>query len=129
MQCRRAGAAAFQEIVGRLGNFSHGIEIITKADYFTLSNRSDSYTKVSVFVGKFEEYRFSYSRLSLMIIRYHLIAHLLEFKLKHWDRDIRILSAQGLQNFTHLEPNYFVEQVIPKLLTWYVLGSGPYLLS
>lgn len=35
--CRRAAAAAFQENVGRQGNFPHGIEIITEADYFSLA--------------------------------------------------------------------------------------------
>jgi hypothetical protein len=38
VNCRRAAAAAFQESVGRLGNFPHGIEIMTVADYFTVGN-------------------------------------------------------------------------------------------
>lgn len=38
--CRRAAAAAFQEAVGRLGAFPDGIALLTAADYFTLSSRS-----------------------------------------------------------------------------------------
>lgn len=39
VNCRRAAAAAFQESVGRLGEFPHGIDILTIADYFTISLR------------------------------------------------------------------------------------------
>jgi hypothetical protein len=51
INCRRAASATFQECVGRQGNFPHGIEILTEADYFTLSNRVNAYLNVSCFVG------------------------------------------------------------------------------
>lgn len=38
VNCRRAAAAAFQEAVGRLGNFPHGIAIMAVADYFSVGN-------------------------------------------------------------------------------------------
>ena len=38
--------AAFQENVGRVGNFPHGIEILTLADYFALGNRSNAFLNV-----------------------------------------------------------------------------------
>ncbi len=48
---RRAASATFQEAVGRQGNFPHGIEILTEADYFTLSNRVNAFINVSCFVA------------------------------------------------------------------------------
>lgn len=52
INCRRAAAAAFQENVGRQGNFPHGIEIVTVADYFSLSNRTDAFVKISPQIAK-----------------------------------------------------------------------------
>uniref|UniRef100_A0A803NDM4 Tubulin-folding cofactor D ARM repeats domain-containing protein n=1 Tax=Chenopodium quinoa TaxID=63459 RepID=A0A803NDM4_CHEQI len=43
VNCRRAAAAAFQENVGRQGNYPHGIDIVNTADYFALSSRANSY--------------------------------------------------------------------------------------
>lgn len=57
VNCRRAAAAAFQESVGRLGNFPHGIDILTAADYFSLSVRTHAYLSVAPFIASFDEYR------------------------------------------------------------------------
>lgn len=46
VNCRRAASAAFQENVGRQGNFPHGIDIITVADYFAVGIRTNAFTKV-----------------------------------------------------------------------------------
>ena len=43
VNCRRAASAAFQENIGRQGNFPHGIEILTEADYFTLGSRNNCF--------------------------------------------------------------------------------------
>ena len=43
---RRAAASAFQECVGRLGNFPHGIDILGVANYFSVGNINSAYLMV-----------------------------------------------------------------------------------
>lgn len=57
INCRRAASAAFQESVGRLGNFPHGIDILTVADFFTVGVRTNSFLEISEFISQFEEYK------------------------------------------------------------------------
>ncbi|KAI9485376.1 MAG: armadillo-type protein [Benjaminiella poitrasii] len=101
---RRASSAAFQENVGRQGIFPHGIEIIQSADYFSLGNRNNAFLNVSYTIAKFDEYR------------YHLIQHLITITAKHWDKAIRILASKVLHNLVSLDPNYFIEHVLPYLI-------------
>jgi len=101
--CRRAASAAFQEHVGRQGNFPHGIEILTEADYFTLSNRQNAYLNVARFVGQFPEYYKA------------LVMHLVEYKLPHWDPNIRALTSQALSLLLPFNPDFFISDVIPIL--------------
>lgn len=56
INCRRAASAAFQESVGRLGNFPHGIDILTEADFYSVGMRSNAYLQIADFVAQFEEY-------------------------------------------------------------------------
>ena len=42
VNCRRA-AAAFQEAVGRLGAFPHGMDVVSAADYFALGARANAF--------------------------------------------------------------------------------------
>lgn len=56
INCRRAASAAFQESVGRLGNFPHGIDILTAADFYSVGLRTNAYLHVSDFIGQYEEY-------------------------------------------------------------------------
>ncbi|CAM9733282.1 unnamed protein product, partial [Sphacelaria rigidula] len=60
---RRAAAAAFQENVGRQGQYgdtarsagvAHGIEIITIADYFSLGNKQQAYLDITPRVASFK---------------------------------------------------------------------------
>lgn len=83
---RRASSAAFQEHVGRQGSasFKHGMDILQIADYFTVSNRSNAYTNVAFEVARYTDYTLS------------LIEHLLHFKVKHWEKEIRTLTAKTL---------------------------------
>ena len=50
---RRAACAAFQENVGRQGNFPRGIEINTTADYFTVGSRTRSYIRVARTIAEY----------------------------------------------------------------------------
>ena len=72
VNCRRAASAAFQENVGRLGNFPHGIDILTTCDYFAVGLRKNAYLQLSLFVAQYEEYR------------PHLVQHLVDRKIVHW---------------------------------------------
>ncbi|XP_036329001.1 tubulin-specific chaperone D-like [Rhagoletis pomonella] len=103
INCRRAAAAAFQESVGRLGNFPHGIEICTATDFFSVGMRQNSYLKVSDFIAQFEEYQKP------------LIDHLVEKKVNHWDTTIRELAAKALYNLTFRAPEYMSAVVLGQL--------------
>ena len=56
VNCRRAASAAFQECVGRLGDFPHGIDILTVADFFSVSLRVSAYVDVAPLVAAFDGY-------------------------------------------------------------------------
>ena len=104
VNCRKAASAAFQESVGRLGTFPHGIDLVTTMDYHAVSNRNTTYLELSLQVAKFEEYRHS------------IIQELYKRKLLHWDLSIRELSAQALEKLAPLDPAYFTAKVLPQLV-------------
>ena len=104
INCRRAGSAAFQENVGRQGNFPYGIDIIAAADYFEVGVRSNAFLKISVHVAKYEGYFKP------------LVDHLVKRKVTHWDIAIRELAAKALHNLTELNTSYMIEEVLPVLL-------------
>lgn len=72
--------------MGRQGTFPHGIDILTAADFFTVSVRNNAFLNVSVYVAQFDEYTLP------------LIDHLLVRKVDHWDSGIRELTAKALHN-------------------------------
>lgn len=88
------------------GKFPHGIEIVTAADYFTLSNRNHAFLDISVFIaGCVGVASLCVAQYSLVLksscLRYdeyrqHLIEFLVQTKLVHWDRPVRELAAQAL---------------------------------
>lgn len=109
VMCRRAAAAAFQECVGRLGTFPHGIETVTLINYFSLSMVQHCYLSLSLQVAKFREYT------------QVLLLHLVEKKSGHSDPSIRLLCSQALFKLTPFDPGFVRETCMPKLLA--ALGS------
>ena len=106
VNCRRAASAAYQENVGRQGheNFPNGIDILTKADYFTLGNRNNAYLEIGPFVASFSLYRRA------------LIDHLADVKIIHWDPSLRALAAGALGRFALLDPSYMIDVVLPNMV-------------
>jgi hypothetical protein len=87
---RRAASAAFQEGVGRMGIFPHGIDILQLTDYFNIGNRHNAYLKVAVDVAAYEEYRGA------------LVDCLMKRGILHWDPVIRDVAAQSLGRMASL---------------------------
>ncbi|KAI9905173.1 hypothetical protein PsorP6_013592 [Peronosclerospora sorghi] len=105
LSCRRAASAAFQESVGRQGHtsFPNGIGLLTKADYFSVANLRQAYVDVSVFVAKYPEYR------------YALLENLIQYKIVHWDVQIRELAALALGKIGALDPFFAITSLFPHL--------------
>ena len=104
VNCRRAASAAFQENIGRQGNFPHGIEILTEADYFTLGSRNNCYFNISIFIAQYEEYYKS------------IVDYLYSNRLIHVEPLIRDISATALSLLVPFKPKLFVDEIIPKLI-------------
>ena len=104
VNCRRAASAAFQENIGRQGNFPHGIEILTEADYFTLGSRNNCYFNISIFIAQYEEYYKS------------IVDYLYSNRLIHVESQIRDISSTALSLLVPFNPKYFVDEIIPKLI-------------
>lgn len=104
VNCRRAAAAAFQENVGRQGNYPHGIDIVNTADYFALSSRMNSYLNVAVNIAKYEGYL------------YPFVDELLSSKMCHWDRGLRELAAKAISALVNYDPEHFANCVLEKII-------------
>ena len=102
VNCRRAASAAFQENVGRHGNFPHGIDILTLADYHAVGRRSDCYLKLAPAIAEYKEYEKA------------IIDHLARVRVTHWDENIRSLSAESLSILCSLDPTYISDNVLKK---------------
>ena len=86
------------------GIFPHGIDIVTTADYFAVGNRKTSFTKTSVDVAQYEEYRDE------------LLLHLAAVCSRHWDIEVRILAAEALSELTASNPPYVCDTILPSLV-------------
>lgn len=104
VNCRRAAAAAFQENVGRQGNYPHGIDIVNTADFFSLSSRANSYLHVAISVAQYEGYLIPF------------VSDLLDRKICHWDKSLRELAAEALSFLVKYDPQYFASAVMEKLI-------------
>ncbi|RHZ33210.1 hypothetical protein DYB31_005102 [Aphanomyces astaci] len=87
-----------------VGNFPHGIDLLTKADYFTLASISHAYLDVSRHIAQYAEYR------------YVLVDHLASVKLFHWDVNVRVLAASALGQLAPLDVAYMLSAIVPPLL-------------
>ena len=104
INCRRAAAAAFQECVGRLGDVPHGIDLLTIADFFSVSLRTSAYLDVAPQVASFPGYHSV------------LANHLLEKKLVHWDISVRELAGQALAALVRVNVDFHRNVSIPHLI-------------
>ena len=104
VNCRRAAAAAFQENVGRQGNFPHGIDIVTRADYYAVGARSNAYLSVGLYLAGYDEYRRP------------LLEHLLDVKARHWEPKLRLLAAQAAARLAPLDAEWTTTKMIPALV-------------
>ncbi|XP_028105793.1 tubulin-folding cofactor D [Camellia sinensis] len=105
VNCRRAAAAAFQENVGRQGNYPHGIDIVNTADYFALSSRVNSYLHVAVCIAEYDGYLLPF------------VDELINKKICHWDKGLRELATNALAALVKYDPEYFANYVLEKLIT------------
>ncbi|EPS73351.1 hypothetical protein M569_01400, partial [Genlisea aurea] len=103
VNCRRAAAAAFQENVGRQGNFPHGIDIVNIADYFALSSRVNSYLHVAVSIAQYDGYL------------HQFVDEVMQSKICHWDRGLRELAATALASLLKFQPEYFSDEILESL--------------
>ncbi|GKV12903.1 hypothetical protein SLEP1_g23988 [Rubroshorea leprosula] len=104
VNCRRAAAAAFQENVGRQGNYPHGIDIVNTADYFSLSSRVNSYLHVAVCIAQYEGYLYAF------------VDELLFNKICHWDKGLRELAGEALAALVKYDAAYFANYALEKLI-------------
>ncbi|KAJ1583910.1 hypothetical protein NDA11_001396 [Ustilago hordei] len=100
---RRAASAAFQESVGRLGLFAHGIDVIRMTDFYAVSVRRNAFLDCAVKVGGFEEYRG------------YLVDHLLRVVTVHWDPAMRRLGAQSVALIAMHEPAQLLAEITTRL--------------
>ena len=107
VNCRRAAAAALQEMIGRLGigcgkddlSVAHGLALLHEANYFTLGTRRSAFVAVAGAIARYREYRGA------------MVHHLLYAKLVHWERSLRELAAQALGALVAAEPALIVREL------------------
>ena len=102
--CRRAAAAAFQENVGRQGDFPHGIDIIAEMDYFSVGPAANAALRVAPFVADAGNHAAAFFN------------HLLDRKLFHPERSVRELAARALGALVPVQPGLTDSALLNRLL-------------
>ncbi|KAL4080682.1 armadillo-type protein [Scleroderma citrinum] len=110
---RRAASAAFQEHVGRMGLFAHGIDVLRKTDFYSVSIRRNAFLVAAPHVaervdiisrsGPHEEYRSA------------LLDHLISITLRHWDTAMRQLGAKTLRLVCEIDLDTLAPPCIQRL--------------
>ncbi|GJJ74654.1 tubulin-specific chaperone D [Entomortierella parvispora] len=100
---RRASSAAFQENVGRMGIFPHGIDIVTVADFMSVGQINNSFLTVAPYIAGFPEYR------------RNLTQHLLESVITHWDIAVREVASESMARIAVLDLEFACTEIIPSL--------------
>ncbi|KAF8319117.1 TBCD protein [Clavulina sp. PMI_390] len=103
VQIRRAASAAFQESVGRLNIFPHGIDVLRKTDFYAVSVRKNSFLVSAIQVAEHDEYR------------PFLIDHLIAISIRHWDSAMRALASQGLRALCSLDLRDLGQKVMTRI--------------
>lgn len=109
VNCRRAASAALQECVGRLaqGVIVEGIALVLLCDYFSLNQRSSSYTKIAPQVASLEN----------GIYFGCILDELWAGKLIHWDANVRSLASRALGALVSVDrDDVILRTVFPNLL-------------
>ncbi|CCW62637.1 unnamed protein product [Phytomonas sp. EM1] len=100
---RRAAAAAFQECVGRLGNFPDGVTLVTAMDFFSLASMRNAYCMVAPKVAVYDAYRGT------------MLEELIRVKVNHWDRAVRQCAAAALGRIAPLEDGGTIDEIFAEL--------------
>ncbi|EPR58395.1 putative beta-tubulin cofactor D [Toxoplasma gondii GT1] len=106
VNCRRAAAAAFQELEGRQGGIPCGLTIVTIADFFALATRRSSYLRVAPRVASLSQ---DYALLLLHALSTLLLS-------PHAEEELRVLGAASLKRIAVQYPKLASEEVLSTVL-------------
>ncbi|CAG7853286.1 Tubulin-specific chaperone D AltName: Full=Beta-tubulin cofactor D; Short=tfcD; AltName: Full=SSD-1; AltName: Full=Tubulin-folding cofactor D [Serendipita indica DSM 11827] len=100
---RRAASAAFQENVGRMGLFPHGIDVLKWTDFYGVGVRRNAFLVSAPEVAKYLVYREGFLR------------HLTQTTLKHWDPTMRSIGSQAIKELCTSELDTLAPPIVHEL--------------
>lgn len=100
---RRAASAAFQECVGRLGLFAHGIDVIRKTDFFAVSVRRNAFLQCAPQVAVHAEYR------------HPILEHALSTTVFHWDVTMRECGALAVAKIAQTDLVNLAPKIVDRM--------------